>query len=803
MSQKVNSIDKFSKGQLAMGRLVMSLCAILVGVFMAGLSSDAAAQTIASNDPNGGPVDYAAFKDPAREFWGHAWFTFNLPPLTEERVKSMIGRAVKADSYGGYMITPDGGFGFGGRRGAAAPTGPTVSYLNEEFFKLYKVTIEEGLRNNFPMDILYDELQFPTGMAGGLFYAKYPNDVQKSLEKVEKDVTGPAKAELTIPLPTGIYIGTVAMDLDTLECVDVSGQTTRDDVILTYQVPAGDWKVMGFYLDPSRRRGVCDYLDARAVDELIEVMYDAYYNNLKEYFGKVIKMVFSDEPSLHNNVSGRSWTAGFNEGFEKKYGYSPMKYYPALWYDIGPDTAAARNALYGFRTELYAENFVGRVSAWCEKHGVAKTGHLDQEEPRNPVGTEGDLMKVFKHQQIPGIDDIWFTGRSNVAYKVIASAAYNYDRPLMMAETYAAYRPPYTDPKWVYRTVMDQHAMGANIHVDGRPTGAKTVEMGQYIGRMEYMLRHGRHVADIAILYPIASLQADYAFAQPVAVEPVSGGRPRGEPGFYYALEGGILAPENDYMDLGEMLFRGMRIDFTYLHPEILESKCRIDGNKLILDNRENREEFRVLIVPGGSTISVATARKILDFYHSGGTVIATSKLPTRSAEFKQDRQVRQMVGEVFGIPAYGPMTAAIRAFTDDFKTFFAHPNQAGGKAYFLPRPEPKMIDAVLKEALRVRDVDVQAPWLWPVPMNRDYAGALTYIHKVKSGRDVYFFANSTDAAVDAPVVLRGNKTLEIWDPHTGERKKADATSSEAAGQSVTTLRLSLEPLTSVFYVQE
>jgi hypothetical protein len=109
----------------------------------------------------------------------------------------------------------------------------------------------------------------------------------------------------------------------------------------------------------------------------------------------------------------------------------------------------------------------------------------------------------------------------------------------------------------------------------------------------------------------------------------------------------------------------------------------------------------------------------------------------------------------------------------------------------------------VLKEALPVRDVDIQAPWLWPVPMNRDYAGALTYIHKVKSGRDIYFFANSTDAAVNTTVVLRGHKDLALWDPHTGQRKKADVTASETAGQPVTTAHLTLEPLKSVFYVQE
>ena len=124
-----------------------------------------------------------------------------------------------------------------------------------------------------------------------------------------------------------------------------------------------------------------------------------------------------------------------------------MKYYPALWYDIGPETAAARNALFGFRAELYTENFFGRIAAWCEAHGISMSGHVDQEEPRNPVGVQGDLMKIFKHQHIPGIDDIWWSGRSNVSYKVISSAAYNYDRPLVMAETYAAYHARADDSK--------------------------------------------------------------------------------------------------------------------------------------------------------------------------------------------------------------------------------------------------------------------------------------------------------------------------------------------------------------------
>jgi hypothetical protein len=87
--------------------------------------------------------------------------------------------------------------------------------------------------------------------------------------------------------------------------------------------------------------------------------------------------------------------------------------------------------------------------------------------------------------------------------------------------------------------------------------------------------------------------------------------------------------------------------------------------------------------------------------------------------------------------------------------------------------------------------------------MGPAYDGALTYIHKVKDGRDIYFFANSQDTPVDTKVVLRGRKSLALWNPHTGERQQADATQAEAGGQPVTTVHLVLAPVTAVFYVQE
>ena len=86
-----------------------------------------------------------------------------------------------------------------------------------------------------------------------------------------------------------------------------------------------------------------------------------------------------------------------------------------------------------------------------------------------PIAITGDMMKVFKHQQVPGIDDIYFPGRTLVSYKIVTSAAFNYDWPECIAETFAAYRPQPMTPTIALRTILDQAAMGINMQMDARP----------------------------------------------------------------------------------------------------------------------------------------------------------------------------------------------------------------------------------------------------------------------------------------------------------------------------------------------
>ncbi|MGA1984359.1 MAG: glycosyl hydrolase [Acidobacteriaceae bacterium] len=740
------------------------------------------------------------FKAPPAQYRGHAMGSINMTRDTPESLAAEVDEA-KALNYGGLFFEPGGSTSLGLSDGylkrffRGAPSTKGVEFLSPEYFKLYDVGVQQAIKDGLEV-VLYDDYSFPSGTAGGLLFSKFPQFAAKSLNEAEQDVVGPKKIDLAIP--QGIYMGSVLMNLDTHDLVDVSSTGKAGHLITA--VPRGNWKAMAFYLVEGQAT-VVDYLDPKAMTAYMSLTYDRYNQYLGKYFGNEITQTFYDEPSMHH--ADRIWTPDYNAAFQKRYGYSPMKYYPALWYDIGPQTAAARDALFGFRATLYEENYIKRLNDWCADHNLQFGGHTDQEEPANPTSLTGDLIKMFKYQTIPTIDDIWWYGRSNISYKIVTSSGFNYDHRIIRAETYAAYRG-LTD-KIAFQVAMDQYAMGINSQVTARTVQPKRVELNDYVGRLSYMLQGGRHVADVAVLYPIDALHADYHNLGGQEFPLAAGEKAPQIVETAYAREGGD-APGADYQNIGEDLFRASRVDYTYLHPEVLVENCTIDHGKLMLDNQVNREQYKVLILPAQDTLSAAAAVKIKQFYDQGGTVIATEHLPTHSSEFGKDRELQQAMADIFGVAQDEPLRADVKRAQDRQNLYvfwyYVKKNAAGGQAYYLPNTHPWLLDTILRLAHPQRDVDIQLP-LGELRAGSEYEGALTYIHKVKDDRDIYFFANSSPKDIDTNVVLEGHKTLTVWNPHTGTQEPAEVTPGDANGQPITTVHLKLASVSSLFFVGE
>lgn len=603
----------------------------------------------------------------------------------------------------------------------------------------------------------YDEEQFPSGSAGygrsnhgGLcdplpqgedLASRYPDNTIKRLDKTNHQVTGPTSFTAAIPTATTTALmAVVAMSGQgaSAKLVDLTDSVKGNSI--AWNVPAGSWNVMVFQTvksgDPQ-----CDYMDSASVDKFIQMSYQRAYDQMKEHFGKAIQYSWYDEPSLQMG-SGREWTPSFNRKFRERMGFSPAPYYPALWYDIGPETQAARNLLFGFRSTLFSEGFIRQVNLWGEAHGIRPTGHLDNEDWTNPVGSVGDVLKAFKYSTIPGLDDIGYD-YTHLFYKFFSSAAYNWDKTLVGIENGGN-----------YGTAIEQLADGVQMqHTFSFPAAS----YNEWHGRCGVLLQPpARHVADIAILYPIASLQGSFYFDGP------SGPHANEKVPLAYA----------DYPDVGEILSSRINRDYTWIHPETLDGKCRVDGSTLKLDNALNHEEYKVVIIPACSTISWSNLKKIREFYDHGGKVIATGTLPSKSAELGKDDSVASAIQAMF--PSANKSTLS----------------PGGGTAVFLGKATAGNLLAALNDAVPAFDVEFEPE-----------TGGLRYIHKVLGDSlNVFFFGNNSAAAITTFARLRGNHALRQWDPHTGQITTPPSTHVTEGGSEITRVPITLATMRSVLF---
>jgi hypothetical protein len=641
--------------------------------------------------------------------------------------------------------------------------------------------------------IFCDDKSFPSGTAGGLIAKSYPELCSRRLYKSEKDVDGPSVYREAVP--DGTLMGCVAMDnRDRSRRVNVTPNVHNDT--LTWDVPEGNWKVMAFVT--RRSADFIDYLNPAAVDKWISLTYQRFYDRFPKHFGTTIKSSFYDDIALYqanrgpNSWEGEEhtcWTDGMNALFIKKYGRDPTTLYPALWYEVGPETSAARTMFFGLRAELLSDAFVGRVARWCAKHSIDASGHPAGDYSRSPMAGPGDAIKFYKHAQRPLVDVIFGYGQGRDGFKLSSSAAFLYDRPLLQCETYGAFnqqdQSKFT-PDILYRTAMELFTRGINLIVchgvwykypanicppelswRNEAIGPTLPDYSAWVARCQLLLQGGRHVADIAVLYPIAAIMADCYF--------------------------GNERTTSDYLKIGDRLTKVNRHDFTFMHPEVLDKKCTVDSVRHILrlNNAVNREDYRVLIIPGKSvsgTISVSVLRKAKRFYDGGGVVMCTSKLPTKSAELGQDDLVRSLVTDIFGLDP--------NAKESPYKK---NTNSHGGKAYFIPDISDTVdgtdrLTAALDDAVTVWDVRFDTA----IPPGGKH-GEVSYIHKVLESRDYYYFANSSDSLIDTKVHLRGKITPRVMDPHTGLTTDAQFQNTVESGQDVTVVTLRIDPVRSVF----
>ena len=151
----------------------------------------------------------------------------------------------------------------------------TPAYLSDEYFERY----DDMLRKSEELGteiILYDDIDFPSGSAGGKLVRDYPEYTRKYLLKDEIDVQGKKHVKYECPNdPNKIMMTASALNMDTKEVIDLA-QYVKGWTI-EWDAPEGNWKILVFSYRANYDRtlsGLVDYMEPAAVSKFLEMTYE-------------------------------------------------------------------------------------------------------------------------------------------------------------------------------------------------------------------------------------------------------------------------------------------------------------------------------------------------------------------------------------------------------------------------------------------------------------------------------------------------------------------------------------------------
>jgi hypothetical protein len=360
----------------------------------------------------------------------------------------------------------------------------------------------------------------------------------------------------------------------------------------------------------------------------------SFFGKFEDHFpgegGKGLNFFFSDE--LEFRVHGNLWTARFAEEFRKRKGYDIQPELPALFMDIGPRTPKVRLDYSDVKVALTEEGFFQPVFDWHQQRGM--TMGCDHGGRGRDVVEFGDYFRTQRWNQGPGADQPNL-GKDLIKAKVASSIAHLYLRPRVWLEGFYGSGWGTTSAGVVDATFAD-FVMGYNLlSFHGMyyathggwwewapPDNTFRIPYWKHLGgfmdcvqRLGFLLSQGYHRCDVAILYPVAPVEAGMD----------------GE----NAVRTAFTTAERLY---------AKAIDFDFMDFESL-ARAKVVGQELHVSG----EVYKVLILPAMKAVRHATLQKALEFHRAGGIVLAPGALPEASDRIgRDDPEVAAMVSEIF-----------------------------------------------------------------------------------------------------------------------------------------------------------
>lgn len=302
--------------------------------------------------------------------------------ITRPRITAMLEQ-YKARGIGGVFIHPRPGL--------------ITEYLSPAWFDAWEFALAECHRLGLECHI-YDENSYPSGFAGGWTVGSDPLLASESLNC--KKFTAPAS------LPEGQVLGVFAAKGPGERPVRtgngaVQKASPQNPVYVVFSKPDAPRSNTAHYPYPDLSR-------PETTEIFLKVTHDQYAKRFSQSFGKEIKYVFTDEPYLQsgNKLTISSYLLA---EFEAEHGYKLTDRLDALCFG-GEGAEAVRFDYFLTLQRLWVGSFLKPYHDWCEKHGLAFTGHFWDHEWPKPNPHPGH-MNSMRWQQVPGNDMLAFQFR--------------------------------------------------------------------------------------------------------------------------------------------------------------------------------------------------------------------------------------------------------------------------------------------------------------------------------------------------------------------------------------------------------
>lgn len=695
----------------------------------------------------------AGFADPAAIYRPAPLWVWN-DEMEPEAIRFQL-RELASHGFGGAFVHPRPGL--------------VTEYLSEEWFARWGDALEEASRLGLKLYI-YDENSYPSGFAGGhvpselpdclancvLFHEYEADELAQKLTQTSPMLNRPGhpiKAFAVRATPGQSHAWEIVNDVTLLPLSQWPAHGERFWVFELGTPMTNNW-LGGF--------AYADLLRPEVTARFLAVTHEQYRERFGDRFGSLIPALFTDEPeispgNLFEHGTPLPFSFWFASEFERRNGYDLRDYLPCLFRDaaIKSETSPAidppkvRFDYFETIRELWVDNSVRPTSEWCERNGIAYTGHyLEHQWPHPFHRTSPAVMSLYEHMHWPAIDLLEtkllrpdvpdaapFTPaqqaqRAQGAYndplalltvREAHSAANQFGKERVLCEAYGAggWDSVFEDYKrigdWLYVhgiNFLNQHLTYGTIagarkrdhpqSFDWRqPWWDEYTQLNDYFGRLSYALAQGRTENRIALLNPTTS--SFLITAQDVDGDPV--------------YRQGIA----DMLDLVQTL-ADRQWDFDLCDEYIMEGHATVEG----ADLRVGLGRYGIVIVPAAMThMKASTVGLLRRFLAGGGIVLATGPAPDRVDGVRCEAAAE--------LARHGGWHTAER--TDELLAQLS--------AYGAPR-------------IRLSGGEAEPP-----------SGLAHLRRELDDGSAYYFIANSRSTRFDGAVTLRGRRA-ELWNPLDG-----------------------------------